>query len=77
MNIGLLATALGVIGVIVGYGIWVGRISQRVSTVEEKQEKLENKLETKLDKVADTVNELALKIVDVQKDIQYLTKDKK
>ena len=49
MEIGLIATALGLIGTLVGYGVWVGKISQRIADVEKKQTKLETRIEEKLD----------------------------
>ena len=40
-DIGKIAVVLGIVGTLIGYGVWVGRISQKVSTIETKQEKLE------------------------------------
>lgn len=76
MEIGLIATGLGLVGAFVGYGIWVGRISQRVSEVEKKQAKLESRIEEKLDVLTASIYETNLKIEGLTKDIQYL-KDKK
>ena len=76
MEIGLIATGLGLVGAFVGYGIWVGRISQRVSEVEQKQAKLESRIEEKLDVLTASIYETNLKIEGITKDIQYL-KDKK
>lgn len=75
MDIGIIATALGVVGTLIGYGVWVGKISQRVSEVEHKQSKLEERIETKLDALTASVYETGLKIEGITKDIQYL-KDK-
>ena len=77
MEIGLIATALGVIGVFVGYGMWVGRISQRISDVEKKQAKLESRIEEKLDVLTANVYETNIKLEGLTKDVQYLTKEKK
>lgn len=76
MEIGLIVTGLGLVGAFVGYGIWVGRISQRVSEVEKKQAKLESRIEEKLDVLTASIYETNLKIEGLTKDIQYL-KDKK
>lgn len=77
MEIGLIATALGVVGVLVGYGMWVGRISQRISDVEKKQAKLESRIEEKLDVLTANVYETNIKLEGLTKDVQYLTKEKK
>lgn len=72
MDIGIIATALGVIGTLIGYGVWVGKISQRVSDVEKKQTKLESRIEEKLDVLTASIYETNLKIEGITKDIQYL-----
>ena len=77
MGIGAIATALGVIGTLIGYGVWVGKISQRVSDVEKKQTKLESRIEEKLDVLTASIYETNLKIEGMQKDIQYLREKNK
>jgi hypothetical protein len=77
MEIGLIATALGVVGILVGYGMWVGRISQRISDVEKKQAKLESRIEEKLDVLTASIYETNIKLEGITKDVQYLTKEKK
>lgn len=77
MEIGLIATGLGLIGTLIGYGVWVGKISQRVSDVEKKQTKLENRIEEKLDVLTASIYETNLKIEGMQKDIQYLREKNK
>lgn len=77
MEIGVIATALGVVGTLIGYGVWVGKISQRISDVEKKQSKLESRIEEKLDVLTASIYETNLKIEGLTKDIQYLTKEKK
>lgn len=72
MEIGLIAGALGVIGTLVGYGVWVGKISQRVADVEKKQTKLENRIEEKMDVLTANIYETNLKLEGITKDIQYL-----
>lgn len=76
MEIGLIATGLGLVGTLIGYGVWVGKISQRVMEVEKKQTKLEGRIEEKLDALTASIYETNLKIEGLTKDIQYL-KDKK
>ena len=75
MDIGIIAVALGVVGTLIGYGVWVGKISQRVSEVESKQTKLESRIEEKLDVLTASIYETNIKIEGITKDIQYL-KDK-
>jgi cell division protein FtsB len=77
MEIGLIATGLGLIGTLIGYGVWVGKISQRVSDVEKKQTKLESRIEEKLDVLTASIYETNLKIEGMQKDIQYLREKNK
>mgnify|MGYP002522575316 CR=1 FL=1 len=77
MEIGVIATGLGLIGTLIGYGVWVGKISQRVTDVEKKQTKLESRIEEKLDVLTASIYETNLKIEGLTKDIQYLTKEKK
>ena len=77
MEIGLIATGLGLVGTLIGYGVWVGKISQRVSDVEKKQTKLESRIEEKLDVLAASIYETNLKIEGMQKDIQYLREKNK
>lgn len=72
MEIGLIAGALGVIGTLVGYGVWVGKISQRVTDVEKKQTKLESRIEEKMDVLTANIYETNLKLEGITKDIQYL-----
>lgn len=72
MDIGIIATALGVVGTLIGYGVWVGKISQRVSEVEHKQTKLESRIEEKLDALTTSINETNIKIEGITKDIQYI-----
>ena len=72
MEIGLIAGALGVVGTLVGYGVWVGKISQRVADVEKKQTKLENRIEEKMDVLTANIYETNLKLEGITKDIQYL-----
>jgi hypothetical protein len=72
MDIGIIATALGVVGTLIGYGVWVGKISQRVSDVERKQSKLEGRIEEKLDVLTANIYETNVKIEGITKDIQYL-----
>lgn len=76
MEIGIIATGLGLVGTLIGYGVWVGKISQRVMEVEKKQTKLEGRIEEKLDALTASIYETNLKIEGLTKDIQYL-KDKK
>lgn len=76
MEIGLIATALGLVGTLVGYGVWVGKISQRIADVEKKQTKLETRIEEKLDVLTASIYETNIKIEGLTKDIQYL-KDRK
>lgn len=76
MGIGAIATILGVVGTLIGYGVWVGKISQRISDVEKKQNKLESRIEEKLDVLTASIYETNLKIEGLTKDIQYLTKEK-
>jgi hypothetical protein len=76
MEIGVIATGLGLIGTLIGYGVWVGKISQRVTDVEKKQTKLESRIEEKLDVLTASIYETNLKIEGLTKDIQYLTKEK-
>lgn len=77
MEIGVIATALGLVGTLIGYGVWVGKISQRVSDVEKKQTKLESRIEEKIDVLTASIYETNLKIEGMAKDIQYLLKEKK
>lgn len=77
MEIGVIATALGLVGTLIGYGVWVGKISQRVSDVEKKQTKLESRIEEKLDVLTASIYETNLKIEGMQKDIQYLREKNK
>ncbi|MBO7735475.1 MAG: hypothetical protein J6S67_23120 [Methanobrevibacter sp.] len=77
MEIGVIATALGLVGTLIGYGVWVGKISQRISEVEKKQTKLENRIEEKLDVLTASVYETNLKIEGMTKDIQYLREKNK
>ena len=72
MEIGVIATALGLVGTLIGYGVWVGKISQRVADVEKKQTKLESRIEEKLDVLTASIYETNLKIEGITKDIQYL-----
>jgi hypothetical protein len=72
MEIGLIAGALGVVGTLVGYGVWVGKISQRVTDVEKKQTKLESRIEEKMDVLTANIYETNLKLEGITKDIQYL-----
>lgn len=77
MEIGLIVTGLGLIGTLISYGVWVGKISQRVSDVEKKQTKLESRIEEKLDVLTASIYETNLKIEGMQKDIQYLREKNK
>lgn len=77
MEIGVIATALGLVGTLIGYGVWVGKISQRISEVEKKQTKLESRIEEKLDVLTASIYETNLKIEGMQKDIQYLREKNK
>lgn len=77
MEIGVIATALGLVGTLIGYGVWVGKISQRISEVEKKQTKLEGRIEEKLDALTASVYETNLKIEGITKDIQYLREKNK
>lgn len=77
MGIGTVATILGVVGTLIGYGVWVGKISQRVSEVEKKQTKLESRIEEKLDVLTASIYETNLKIEGITKDIQYLREREK
>lgn len=72
MEIGIIASALGLVGTLIGYGVWVGKISQRVSDIEKKQAKLESRIEEKLDVLTASIYETNLKIEGLTKDIQYL-----
>jgi hypothetical protein len=77
MEIGLIATGLGLIGTLIGYGVWVGKISQRISDIEKKQTKLEGRIEEKLDALTASVYDTNLKIEGMTKDIQYLREKNK
>jgi hypothetical protein len=77
MGIGTIATVLGVVGTLIGYGVWVGKISQRVSEVEKKQTKLESRIEEKLDVLTVSIYETNLKIEGITKDVQYLREREK
>lgn len=77
MGIGTIATILGVVGTLIGYGVWVGKISQRVNEVEKKQSKLESRIEEKLDVLTASIYETNLKIEGITKDVQYLREKNK
>lgn len=77
MGIGTIAAVLGVVGTLIGYGVWVGKISQRVSEVEKKQTKLESRIEEKLDVLTASIYETNLKIEGITKDVQYLREREK
>lgn len=77
MEIGLIATGLGLVGTLIGYGVWVGKISQRISDIEKKQTKLEGRIEEKLDVLTASIYDTNLKIEGMQKDIQYLREKNK
>ena len=77
MEIGVIATALGLVGTLIGYGVWVGKISQRVNEVEKKQSKLESRIEEKLDVLTASIYETNLKIEGITKDVQYLREKNK
>lgn len=77
MEIGLIATGLGLVGTLIGYGVWVGKISQRVADVEKKQAKLESRIEEKLDVLTASLYETNLKIEGITKDVQYLREKNK
>ena len=77
MGIGTIATILGVVGTLIGYGVWVGKISQRVSEVEKKQTKLESRIEEKLDVLTASIYETNLKIEGITNDVQYLREKNK
>ena len=77
MGIGTIATILGVVGTLIGYGVWVGKISQRVSEIEKKQTKLESRIEEKLDVLTASIYETNLKIEGITKDVQYLREKNK
>lgn len=76
IEIGLVATALVVVGTIVGYGMWVGKISTRVSELERRQAKMETRIEEKLDVLTASIYESNIKLEGVSKDIQYLKQEK-
>ena len=77
MGIGTIATILGVVGTLIGYGVWMGKISQRVNEVEKKQSKLESRIEEKLDVLTASIYETNLKIEGITKDVQYLREKNK
>ena len=77
MGIGTIATILGVVGTLIGYGVWVGKISQRVNEVEKTQSKLESRIEEKLDVLTASIYETNLKIEGITKDVQYLREKNK
>ena len=77
MGIGTIATILGVVGTLIGYGVWVGKISQRGSEIEKKQTKLESRIEEKLDVLTASIYETNLKIEGITKDVQYLREKNK
>lgn len=71
-DIGKIAVILGIVGTLLGYGVWVGRISQKVSTIETKQEKLEGRIDEKLDVITASIYDTNIKLEGVGKDVQYL-----
>lgn len=71
-DIGKIAVVLGIVGTLIGYGVWVGRISQKVSTIETKQEKLEGRIDEKLDVITASIYDTNIKLEGVGKDVQYL-----
>lgn len=71
-DIGKIAVVLGIVGTLLGYGVWVGRISQKVSTIETKQEKLEGRIDEKLDVITASIYDTNIKLEGVGKDVQYL-----
>lgn len=71
-DIGKIAVVLGIVGTLIGYGVWVGRISQKVATIETKQEKLEGRIDEKLDVITASIYDTNIKLEGVGKDVQYL-----
>ena len=69
---GKIAVVLGMVGTLIGYWVWVGRISQKVSTIETKQEKLEGRIDEKLDVITASIYDTNIKLEGVGKDVQYL-----
>lgn len=76
-DIGKIAVVLGIVGTLIGYGVWVGRISQKVSTIETKQEKLEGRIDEKLDVITASIYDTNIKLEGVGKDVQYLREKNK
>lgn len=71
-DVGKVAVVLGIVGTLIGYGVWVGRISQKVTTIETKQEKLEGRIDEKLDVITASIYDTNIKLEGVGKDVQYL-----
>ena len=76
-EIGKIAVVLGMVGTLIGYGVWVGRISQKVTTIETKQEKLEGRIDEKLDVITASIYDTNIKLEGVGKDVQYLREKNK
>lgn len=58
-KVGLYITIFGFVGAVAGYGISIGRLSQRVDSLETRQNKVESIVDNKLDELQKSVNELS------------------
>ena len=70
------ASVLAFLGVIAGYGIWVGTISNRVKVVESRLDKIEYNLDKKLDSLSTEVKVLTIDVAVMSSKIDQLKEGK-
>lgn len=58
--------------ILVGYGIWVGNMSSKIKTLEEKTQKLENTVDVKLDSLNKAMNDLNVNVAVLTEKVEQL-----
>lgn len=58
--------------VLAGYGIWVGRISNRVDQLEARTTKIETTIDSKIDSMAKTISDLTVQTAVLTEKVDQL-----
>lgn len=58
--------------VLAGYGIWVGRISNRVDQLEDRTSKIETTIDSKIDSMAKTISDLTVQTAVLTEKVDQL-----
>ena len=76
-KITFVSLVLALSAVLAGYGVWVGKVSARIDTLETRTEKVEKTIDSQIEKMAKNINELTVQTAVLSEKVDRLREEVK